>query len=109
MLKNELNLKPLEALVTRRAKEVPGIQLADFLLGATLADWQNEASSLHKLRVRKHLAEHLGWSDMRSDTHPSIWKFNLWYFYDPSAGRLREVPTRAVIFKSPIRPFRPRR
>jgi hypothetical protein len=83
MLKKEFGLRPLETLVTRRAKEVPGIQLADFLLGAALADWQKKAVSLHKLRVRRYLAEHLGWPDMRSDTHPSVWKFNLWYFYDP--------------------------
>src|SRR5262249_28342738 len=57
MLKNELNLKPLEMLMTRRAKQVAGIQLADFLLGATLADWQNDATSGHKLRVRKHLGK----------------------------------------------------
>jgi hypothetical protein len=109
MLKNELGVKPLDTLVTRRAKEVPGIQLADFLLGATLADWQNEARSPHKLRVRRYLAEHLGWSDMRSDTHPSVWKFNVWYFYDPSTGRAREIPTRGVNFKLPIRPFKARR
>lgn len=108
MLKNEFGLKPLETLVTRRAKEVPGIQLADFLLGAALADWQNEATSARKLRVCRHLAKHLGWSDMRSDTHPSVWKFNLWYFYDPSTGHPREIPTRAVHFRLPIRPFRPR-
>jgi hypothetical protein len=109
MLKKEFGLRPLETLVTRRAKEVPGIQLADFLLGAALADWQKEAVSLHKLRVRRYLAEHLGWPDMRSDTNPSVWKFNLWYFYDPSTGRPREIPTRAVNFKLPIRPFRPRK
>jgi len=109
MLKNELGLKPLETLVTRRAKQVPGIQLADFLLGATLADWQKEAISAPKLRVRRYLAEHLGWPDMRSDTHPAIWKFNLWYFFDPSAGRAREIPTRDVTFKLPIRPFKARR
>ena len=60
---DELGMKPLETLVTRRAKQVPGIQLADFLLGATLADWQNDATSTHKLRVRRYLAEHLGWPD----------------------------------------------
>jgi hypothetical protein len=108
MLKNELGVQPLETLVTRRAKEVPGIQLADFLLGATLADWQKDATSAHKLAVRRHLAEHLGWPDMRSDTHPSVWKFNVWYFYDPRSGRSREIPTREVMFKLPIRQFRPR-
>lgn len=109
MLKKDLALKPLERLVTRRAKEVPGIQLADFLLGATLADWQDEATSEHKLCVRRYLAEHLGWPNMRSDTHPSISKFNLWYFHDPLSHRPREVPTRAVKFKLSIRNFKPRR
>jgi hypothetical protein len=80
MLKKGLGMTPLETLVTRRAKHVSGIQLADFLLGAALADWQNEATSQYKLRVRRHLAEHLGWPDTRSDTHEDVWKFNLWYF-----------------------------
>ena len=107
-LKNDLRgLKPLQTLVTRRAKEVPGIQLADFLLGATLADWQDEARSACKLRVRRHLADHLGWSDMKSDTRPEVWKFNIWYFFDPSADDRREIPTRDVNFKLPIRSFRP--
>jgi hypothetical protein len=108
MLKQELGMTPLETLVTRRAKDVPGIQMADFLLGATLADWQKEATSQYKLRVRGHLAEHLGWPDLCSDTHEAVWKFNLWYFYDPSSGRPREVSTRDVHFKLPIRSFRPR-
>jgi hypothetical protein len=109
MHKNELGLMPLETLQTRRAKEVPGIQLADFLLGAYLADWQKEASSPYKLRVRRHLAAHLGWPDTLSDTHPSVWKFNIWYFYDPGEARPREIVTRTVNFKLPIRPFMPRR
>jgi len=107
MLKKSFTKTPLESLITRHSHDSPGIQLVDFFLGATLADWQGDASSDHKLRVRRHLAEHLGWPDMRSDTHPDVWKFNIWYFYDRTGKR--EIPTRPVKFKVPIRLFLPKR
>jgi hypothetical protein len=109
MLKKDLGNTPLETLFTRHSHETPGIQMVDFLLGAALAGWQNKATADHKLRVRRHLAKHLGWPDMDSDTRPSLWKFNIWYFHDPTDERPREVSTRAVNYKLPIRPYIPRR
>jgi hypothetical protein len=106
-LKREINLVPLKSLITRDSRATPGIQLADFLLGASLADWQNDSTAVHKLTVRRHLASHLGWPDLRADTYLSEWKFNLWSFYDPTSGGRREVQTRPIRSRFPIKPFRP--
>jgi hypothetical protein len=86
--------KPIPYEEGRHSHDAPGFQLVDFFLGAALADWQGDATSDHKLRVRRYVAAQLGWPDMRSDTHPDIWKFNVWYFYDRTGKR--EVPTRPV-------------
>jgi hypothetical protein len=42
--------KPIPAEEGRNPHDAPGIQLVDFFLEATLADWQGDASSDHKLR-----------------------------------------------------------
>jgi len=105
-LKKELGIEPLKTLYTRNSKETPGIQLADLLLGATLADWQKTATARHKLNVRRAVAEHLGWVDLCADTHLSEWKFNIWNFHDPTSGAPREATTRRVTLKHPMPPFR---
>lgn len=106
VLRKSFTEAPLQSLITRHSHNSPGIQLVDFFLGATLADWQGDATSDHKQRVRQYLAEHLGWPNLRSDTHPDIWKFNVWYFYDGTGKR--EIPTRPIKFKVPIRLFLPK-
>ena len=108
-LKKELGLAPLKTLFTRNSKSTPGIQLADLLLGATMADWHEDAHGNPKRAVKRVLAEHLGWSDMRADTEPREWKFNIWYFYNPKAGKKREVAMRAVRLKVPMRSLARRR
>jgi len=105
----KLGLAPLKTLHTRDSKDTPGIQLADLLLGATLADWQGTATAPHKLRVRRAVAEHLGWPDLHADTHLRECKFNIWNFHDPKAGGEREVKTRTVALKYPMTLFRPTR
>jgi hypothetical protein len=105
-LKKELGIAPLKTLITRDSKETPGIQLADLLLGATLADWQQVATAPHKLRVRRAVAEHVGWPDLRADTHVHEWKFNIWNFHDPTAGHEREVQSRRVELRHSMPPFR---
>jgi hypothetical protein len=107
-LKKELGLEPVRSLHTRDSRDTPGIQVTDLLLGATLADWQQRATSQYKLRVRQHLARHLGWSDLLADTYPGEWKFNIWYFYAPSGDCSREVETRPVRPRFPVPPL-PRR
>jgi hypothetical protein len=108
-LLNELGVAPLKTLFTRDSKDTLGIQLADLLLGATMSEWQAEVTAEPKLRVRRSIAEHLGWDDLKADTRLNEWKYNIWYFFDPSAGRAREVATRAVKLKVPMPQWRGRR
>lgn len=107
-LKNALGLEPLKTLFTRDSKTTVGIQVVDLLLGAAMADFQDEARSEAKARVRQALADYLGWPDLRADTALSEWKFNIWYFFDPTTGQQREVKTRPVTLKIPMATFRPR-
>jgi Protein of unknown function (DUF3800) len=106
-LKNELSLSPLKTLFTRDSKATSGIQVADVLLGAAMADWQHEATSEAKGRVRAALADYLGWPNLRADTHLHEWKFNIWHFYDPTSGLPREAATWDVKLKIPTPVFRP--
>ncbi len=107
-LKKELGIAPLHSLVTVDSRTSPGVQLADFLLGAAMAHWQREATSSFKARLGGLIAEHLGWPDLRADTPLREWKFNIWYFYDPTSGKAREVKTRAVKLKIQMPAFRRR-
>jgi hypothetical protein len=59
---------PLKTLFTRDSKTTTGIQVADVLLGAAMADWQQDASSDAKGKIRAGLAEHLGSPDPRANT-----------------------------------------
>jgi hypothetical protein len=108
-LKKELGIAPLQSLVTVDSKTSIGVQLADFFLGAAMADWQKEATSGFKKRVGLHISEHLGWADLFADTPYDEWKFNIWYFFDPTAKKKREIKTRSVKLKIRMPPFRPRR
>jgi hypothetical protein len=108
-LMKELGVAPLKTLVTRDSKQTLGIQIADVLLGAAMSEWQAEATAGPKLHVRRTIAEHLGWPDLKADTHLSEWKFNIWYFYDPTAARRREVASRPVDLKVAMPPWRGRR
>ena len=107
-LKKEIGLAPLKSLITVDSKTSVGIQLADLLLGAVMSDWQDVASSEFKKSVRREIASHLGWDDLRADTPHTDWKFNIWYFFDPTAGSKREAKTRKVKLKVPMPVFRPR-
>jgi hypothetical protein len=73
-----------------------------------MADWQQDATSDAKAKIRSALAEYLGWSDLRADTHLSEWKFNIWHFHDPTKGHARKAKTRDVRLKIPMPVFRPR-
>jgi hypothetical protein len=101
-LKKDLAISPLKTLFTRDSKSTTGIQIADFLLGAAMADWQQDATADAKAKVRSALAEHLGWPNLRADTHLSEWKFNIWHFFDPTLGLAREAKTRDVKLKFPL-------
>jgi hypothetical protein len=105
-LKKELGLVPLKTLITVDSKTSHGVQVADFLLGAVMSGSQGKATSEHKLRLSRELAEHLGWKNLKADTHLKEWKFNIWYFFDPKAGAPREVQSRTVKLKFPMPPLK---
>lgn len=101
-LENELGISAVHTLFTRDSKATLGIQLSDVLLGAVMAEVTSEANSGPKLRIRRAVAEHLGWSDLKADTLYAEWKFNIWHFYNPKSGEPREVTTRRVRLKLPM-------
>ncbi len=105
-LNNEFGISAVHSLVTRDSKTTLGIQLADVLLGAVMAEVTNEANSAPKLAVRRAVADHLGWPDLKADTLHSEWKFNIWHFFNPKGGEPREVKARTVKLKVPMPPFR---
>ncbi len=100
-LKQRLKVPALHSLRERDSRATPGIQLADLLLGAVMADWQQDASADPKLDLVEHVAGFLGWQDLRADTRHTEWKFNVWYFFDPTEGRPRRIKTRDVRHRIP--------
>jgi hypothetical protein len=108
-LKRDLGFAPIHNLVSRNSRDAAGIQVADVLLGAVVTGWNQEDSGDAKIAVRDCVAEHLGWRHLRADTRPWEWKFNTWFFYDPSEGKGREVATWALNLKHPVPPYVRRR
>lgn len=94
--------RAVATLFTRDSKRTSGIALADVLLGAVMDDWCGDSTIAAKQQVKKRIAEHLGWTDLASDTRLSQWKFNIWSFYDPTAGVERRVKTRDVSLRYPM-------
>ncbi len=95
--------RAVRTLFTRDSKTTTGIQMADLLLGAVMDDWGGSSTAAPKQRVKKAIAEHLGWADLRADTVPGEWKFNIWTFWDPTRGEKRSVKTRPVRLRVPMR------
>lgn len=108
-LKKELGIPLIHDFIACDSHKTVGIQIADLLLGAVLASWQGEVDAAHKLRLMGHIAEHLGWPELRHDTARHEWKFNIWHFYDPQSGAAREARTLPVKLKYPLPAFRPRK
>lgn len=94
-------IRPVDKVLTHDSKASSPIQLCDLLLGAVMAAWRQEASASVKVDFQRWIAHHLGWSDLRSDTHNTERKFNIWYFFDPAQGE-REVQTRPVTLLFPL-------
>jgi Protein of unknown function (DUF3800) len=101
-LAKDFGVKAVSSLFTRDSKASLGIQLADLLLGAVMAEVIGEENSAPKLRIRKVVADHLGWTDLKADTILNEWKFNIWHFHNPRSGEPREVSTRTVRLKVPM-------
>lgn len=108
----ELNIKPLKTLLTCDSRKTPGIQFADLILGAIMAAWRmkgqgrrGKVESAYKLEMIKCIADFLGWKDLFAGTFTSEWKFNIWYFHDPTSGIAREVSGRPVRHRYPVKPY----
>jgi hypothetical protein len=94
-------VRPVDRVITKDSKKTASIQLCDLLLGAVMEAWQQKTSSPAKHEIARWMAEHLGWSDLRSDTRPDERKFNIWYFHDTTRGN-RDVMSRQVRLKYPL-------
>jgi hypothetical protein len=91
----------IEGAFERDSKDTPTIQLCDLLLGAVMSQWDREPATGPKEKLRKFIAGHLGWTDLRADTHPAERKFNIWMFYDTERGP-RQSNTRPVLLTYPL-------
>lgn len=106
-LKQELGEAAIHDVITCESKRTAGIQVADLLLGAVLAAWQDRVEAVPKLGLMRLVAEHLGWDNLRHDTARKEWKFNIWHFHDPQSEAPRRAATKEVRLKNPLPPFRP--
>jgi hypothetical protein len=93
--------RPIDKVLTRNSRETESIQLCDLLLGAVMSAWEGDATADAKLDVQTWIAHHLGWPDLKADTHPRERKFNVWLFHDPTRGP-RKVLTREVTHRYAI-------
>ncbi len=93
--------RAVDRVLTHDSHDTPSIQLCDLLLGAVMETWVSKSRTREKDSLRRWIAHHLGWDELDADTRPGERKFNVWYFFDPPAGR-REATTRAVRLKYPL-------
>ncbi len=93
----------VEGAFERDSKDTPTIQLCDVLLGAVMSEWDREPASGAKGELRRFVAAHLGWENLRADTLPRERKFNIWMFHDPEQG-VRAAKTRDVTLRYALPP-----
>lgn len=104
VLNKRMRERLIEDVLAVDSKETAGVQLADVLLGAVASVWQKkQPSNSGKLQFRDELAGYLGWPDLKADTGPEQWKFNIWHFHD---GGPRVAKTREVALRYEMPPFR---
>jgi len=92
----------VDGVIEHDSKDTFSIQLCDVLLGAVAATWQKEPVTGAKLQLQQFIAAHLGWPDLWSDTRPWERKFNIWMFHE-RGRQIRQVATREVVLRFPIR------
>jgi hypothetical protein len=78
-----LNPPPTIKVTTHDSHERRAIQLCDLLLGAVMAGWQQDIEAEGKTLLQRHIADRLGWTDLRADTFETAAKFNVWFFCNP--------------------------
>ncbi len=91
---------PLLKVTTHTSHSTRSIQLCDLLLGAVMSAWQQDVEAGGKVALQRHLAGHLGWTDLRADTFETAAKFNTWFFCNPNF-RPKDVISREVNLKVP--------
>jgi hypothetical protein len=100
----------IDFLAECESHDYVGIQIADLLLGAVVDTWNRRSTTSHKANLQTHIAKHLGWEDLRSDTMPEERKFNIWRLTDQfHPGQVRPVETRKVKLEKPLPPIPSRR
>lgn len=99
VLERRLQLSPIDSVRFQDSRRSHGIQLADLLLGCVFSGWEREPVVDAKHRLRKHVAQHLGWPDLHWDTFPTFGKFNIWQFWDPQSGRPRPKVTKRPVLR----------
>lgn len=106
-LRGAMGHAPIRTMLTRDSRESAGVQFADFLLGSVLASWnERTAEDGPKAGLSRYIAKHLGWEDLRADTRPQEWKFNIWYHHDPEQPSPPSVETRECSWLVPVQPYR---
>jgi hypothetical protein len=76
--------------------ETQGVQLCDLILGAVMAARQEEITASAKLELLKHLADRLGWPDLKCFTYPQEPRFNIWCWHPADKDQLSELRPRAI-------------
>lgn len=94
----------IKNVIEKDSKISFNIQLADFFLGAIMSAFQDEECSAQKNLLSKKIASYLGWKSLRHDTSFCERKLNIWYFFDPTENKPREVKTQGVKLKYPLPP-----
>lgn len=82
-LKRALGGRLIHDIIACDSTRTIGVQVADLLLGAVIATWQQDVEADPKLRTMQWIAEHLGWDDLQHDTFQGEWKFKVWHFFAP--------------------------
>ena len=83
---------PIENVIEVDSKDRPEIQLCDVLLGAVTDTWNGASTSKAKAELKAHIANYVGWKDLRHATYARERKFNVWWLTD----KFKSEPLRPV-------------
>ena len=70
-------LRPVDKAIAHRTSGTRGLQLANLLLSAALAAWQDSSLNAPRRALQNAIATHLGWPNLRTTSRPEDTKFNL--------------------------------
>ena len=98
---------PIRNVLEVDSKERPEIQLCDLLLGAVVDSWNEQSSNEAKQELKAHIAQYLGWENLRHGTYAGERKFNVWWLTDTFKSEAeRPVLAKAVQLKHELPPPR---